>query len=331
MRGRMPACFQLKAIRVDALGGPEVLRLADVETPRPGPGEALVELRAIGVNYTDVYQRGGARGTPPYIPGFEAAGVVADLGPSLTGVRIGDRVAYAQVPSAYAEFAVVPADRLIAIPDGIDDVHAAALPLQGMTAHFLVDDYVPLGPETVVLIHAAAGGVGLIATQLAARRGAHVIGTTSSDAKAAKVLAAGARHAIRYDREHFPEIVKTLTESAGAHLILDGVGKATFTENFQAVRNRGTIVLYGWPSGIPDPVAPIDLLWRAIMIAGGTLSNHIATRADLERRSRELIDEVLAGRLTLEIDRVLPLADAAEAHRLLEARQTSGKLILVPH
>ncbi len=307
-----------------------MLRLADVETPRPGPGEALVELRAIGVNYTDVYQRGGARGTPPYIPGFEGAGVVVELGPDTRGVRVGDRVAYAQIPSAYAQYAAVPADRLIAIPDAIDDIHAAALPLQGMTAHFLVNDYVQLGPETTVLIHAAAGGVGLIATQLAARTGAHVIGTTSSDAKAAKIRAAGARDVIRYDREPFADAVKALTSGAGAHLILDGVGKATFPGDFAAVRTCGTIVLYGWPSGIPDPIAPIDLLWRAIVVAGGTLSNHVATRADLERRANALIADVCGGQLTLEIDRVLPLAEAATAHRLLEARETSGKLVLVP-
>lgn len=320
----------MRAIRVDQLGGPEVLQLADVETPHPGAGEVLVELGAIGVNYTDVYQRAGQRGTPPFIPGFEGAGTVVALGDGVAGVQIGDRVAYAQVPSAYAEFAVVPAARLIAIPSAIDDVTAAALPLQGMTAHFLVNDYVPLGPSSVVLIHAAKGGVGLIATQLAARRGAHVIGTVSSDEKAAKVLAAGAREAIRYDQTNFVDEVKRITGGAGADLILDGVGKATFAGDFAAVRNCGTIVLYGWPSEPPDPIAPLDLLWRAIVVAGGTLSNHIATRADLERRARELIHGVRAGWLTLAVDRVLPLAEAAEAHRLLESRRTSGKLILSP-
>jgi len=172
--------------------------------------------------------------------------------------------------------------------------------------------------------------VGLLATQLATRAGAHVIGTTSSDAKAAKALAAGARDVIRYDRTSFPDEVKRITGGAGADLILDGVGKVTFAGDLEAVRNCGTIVLYGWPSGPPDPIAPIDLLWRAIVLAGGTLSNHIATRADLDRRSRELLHGVRAGWLKLEIDRVLPLADAAEAHRLLESRQTSGKLILRP-
>jgi len=321
----------VRAIRVDELGGPEVLRMVEVDIPTPGSGEVLVQLNAIGVNYSDIYRRRDRSAqTLPYIPGQEAAGTIRALGTGVDGFRVGQRVAYCQIFGAYAEYAVVPAARLIAIPDALDDERAAALPLAGMTAHFLVADYVDLGPETFVLIHAAAGGVGLLATQLAARRGAHVIGTVSNQAKAARVREAGARDVILYTETDFVSEVQRITDGLGAHLILDGVGKATFPGNLTAVRNRGTIVLYGWPSGPPDPIAPLDLMWRAIVLAGGTVSNATKTRADLERRSGELIAATLDGSLVPAIDCMLPLEQAAAAHRRLESRSTIGKVLLRP-
>jgi NADPH:quinone reductase len=322
---------RMPAIRATAVGGPEVLAFSEIDTPEPREGEVLVALEAIGVNYTDIYQRQGRPGqVVPFTPGYEAAGTIVACGPDVRDWAIGARVAYCMVPGAYAQSSVVPTGRLIAVPDDISFELAAALPLQGLTAHFLINDYVTLGPESVVLVHAAAGGVGLLACQLAARTGAHVIGTVSSPAKAAIARAHGARDVIVYTDADFVAETHRLTAGLGAHLVLDGVGKATLGGSLSVARNCGTVVLYGWPSGIPEPVAPQDLMWRALRLCGGTVTNHIATRAALDRRANDLFARVRDGRLTVKIERTFPLEQAADAHRLLESRQSVGKILLRP-
>jgi NADPH2:quinone reductase len=321
----------MKAIRVAAFGGPDVLTLTDVEQPQPQAGEALVRIAAAGVNYMDIGQRKGNRADtkPPYTPGGEGAGTVEAVGADVTGVKPGDRVMYAMVGGAYAEYAVVPAVRLIPIPDGLDFQHAAAFPLQGWTAHYLLHEFIDVGPETTVLVHAVAGGVGLLLTQIAAHKGAHVIGTTSTAEKAAKAKAAGARDVILYTETDFAEEVAKITGGKGADLVLDAVGKTTFPGDLKAVRTHGHIVVYGGSSGQPDPIVPNVLSPRALTLSGATLAQFIG-REESIRRTNDLMAGIREGWLKLTIDHVLPLADAAEAHRLLESRATSGKLLLIP-
>jgi NADPH2:quinone reductase len=321
----------MKAIRVTAFGGPEVLALADVERPVPGNGEVLVRVAAAGVNYMDVGQRRGRPGlTVPYTPGGEASGTIEEVGPGVDGVKAGDRVAYAMVPGSYAEFALVPASRVLAVPADLDLVLAAALPLQGLTAHYLLHEFVPVGKGTTVLVHAAAGGVGLLLTQYATHLGAHVIGTTSSAEKAEKAKKAGARDVILYTQTDFVAEVKRITGGKGADLILDAVGKTTFPGDLEAVRTRGHVVIYGAASGQADPISPNSLSARALTVSGASLLNFIATREELLRRATDVFAGLREGWLKLTIERVLPLAKAAEAHRLIESRTTSGKLLLTP-
>jgi NADPH:quinone reductase len=321
----------MKAIRVAAFGGPEVLAQAEVGRPEPKAGEALVRIAASGVNYMDVGQRRGRPGQQvPYTPGGEASGTVEAVGDGVDAVKPGDRVMYAMVPGSYAEYAVVPAARLVAVPAEFDLVEAAALPLQGFTAHYLLHEFAKVGPGTTVLVHAAAGGVGLLLTQYATHLGAHVIGTTSSEAKAANAKAAGARDVILYTQTNFADEVKRITGGKGVDLILDAVGKTTFPGDLEAARIRGHIVVYGGASGQPDPIVPNSLSPRALTLSGAGLANFIATREDLLRRAAAVIAGVREGWLKLKIDRVLPLAQAADAHRALESRTTSGKLLLTP-
>ena len=321
----------MKAIVVTAFGGPEVLTLADVPRPEPKAGEALLKVSAAGVNYMDVGQRRGRPGqTLPYTPGGEASGTVEAVGPGVVDVKPGDRVMYAVGPGAYAEYVAVPVSRLIPVPAEMDLVQAAALPLQGLTAHYLLHDMVPVGPGTVVLVHAVAGGVGLLLTQIATHLGAHVIGTTSSQEKAAKAKAAGARDVILYTEVDFADEVKRITGGTGADLVLDAVGKTTFAGDLQAVRDRGRIVIYGAASGQPDPIVPNVLSPRALTLSGATLTQFTRTREEIMQRADFLLDGLRAGWLKLSVDRVLPLAQAAEAHELLESRTTSGKLLLTP-
>jgi NADPH2:quinone reductase len=324
----------MKAIRVSAFGGPNVLTLTDIEQPVPKAGEALVRVAAAGVNFMDVGQRAGRRAGQalPYTPGGEASGIVESVGEGVTGVKPGDRVMHAMGPNGtYAEFVAVPANLLVTVPPEIDLVQAAAIPLQGFTAHYLLHDFRTVGPGTTVLVHAVAGGVGLLLTQIATHLGADVIGTTSSQEKAAKAKAMGARDAIIYTETNFAAEVKTITGGTGVDLILDSVGKTTFPGDLEAVRSRGQIVVYGGASGPVDPFSPnAALSARALTVSGASLANFIGTRAEIERRATFLTSGLHDGWLKLSIEAVLPLAKAAEAHTLLESRKTSGKLLLTP-
>jgi NADPH:quinone reductase len=321
----------MKAIQVAAFGGPDVLTLTDIERPTPKAGEALVRVAAAGVNYMDIGQRAGRRAGQalPFTPGGEASGTVESVGEGVTGVKPGDRVMYAMVPGSYAEFAAVPATSLVPVPPEIDLVDAAALPLQGFTAHYLLHDFRTVGPDTTVLVHAVAGGVGLLLTQYAAHLGAHVIGTTSTQAKANKAKAMGARDVIIYTETDFAPEVKRITGGKGVDLILDAVGKTTFAGDLEAVKSRGQIVIYGASSGQVEPFSPNQALsGRALTVSGASLSNFIPNRAEILRRADDLLTGLRAGWLKLTIDHALPLERAAEAHTLLESRKTSGKLLL---
>ena len=293
-----------------------------------------MRVTASGVNFTDVLQRAGRRAAQalPFTPGGEASGLVESIGEGVTGVKPGDRVMYAMGPNGtYAEFVAVPATLLVAVPSEIDLVQAAAIPLQGFTAHYLLHDFRTVGPGTTVLVHAVAGGVGLLLTQIATHLGARVIGTTSSQEKAARAKAMGASDVIIYTETNFAAEVKSITDGRGVDLILDSVGKTTFPGDLEAVRSRGQIVVYGSASGAVEPFSPnVALSARTLTVSGATLGNFIATRAELDRRAEFLISGLHAGWLKLSIEAVLPLAKAAEAHTLLESRKTSGKLLLTP-
>jgi NADPH2:quinone reductase len=321
----------MKAIRIPAFGGSEVLRVEAFPAPTPGPGEALVRLAAIGVNYRDVYERiGRYGGTPPMTAGAEGAGTVEAVGDGVRDLRPGDRVAFTNILGAYAEYIAAPADRLIPLPDDVSFETGAAFPLQGMTAHYLVHEYYDVTPGTNVLVHAGAGGMGLLLVQMLKAMGACVIATTSTEEKATIARRAGADDVILYTKTNFVEAVVSLTGGTGADLVLDGVGKTTFPGSLEAVRTRGTVVLYGSASGPADPIGPNSLQARSLTVSGGTLPNFIATRAELLRRASDVLELVRGGKLTLSIDRTLPLSDARRAHELLESRATSGKLLLIP-
>ena len=319
----------MKAIRITAFGGADVLKFQDLPTPAPGPGQALVRLAMAGINYRDVYERTGRYGgTPPMTAGAEGAGTVEAIGEGVTGIAPGARVAFTSLLGAYAEYIVAPADRLIPLPDDISFEIGAAFPLQAMTAHYLTHDYYHVTPGTTVLVHAAAGGVGLILVQMLKTMQARVIGTTSTEEKAKEVRAAGADEVVLYTKTNFVDAVKSLTNGNGVDLVLDGVGKTTFPGSLESVRTRGTVVLYGSASGPADPFPPNSLQARSLTVAGGTLVNFIATHEELMRRANDVLGLIRSGKLKLKIDRVLPLEQAAEAHRLIESRGTSGKLLL---
>jgi NADPH2:quinone reductase len=301
--------------------------------PSPGPGEALVKIAAAGVNFIDVQHRAGRYKAPalPFVLGSEAAGTVTAVGPDVREVRIGERVAYAMVLGAYAEYAVVPAQRLVALPAGVSFESAASVMLQGLTAHYLTHSTVALKPGDTALVHAAAGGAGLLITQVARLRGATVYGTVGSEAKAALAREAGAAVTIDYTRQDFEAEIKRLTNGRGVDVVYDSVGKDTFDKSLNCLRPRGCLALFGFSSG---PVAPFD---PAVLGAKGSLfltrpglNQYIATRDELEERARALFAWLASGELKPRIDRVLPLAEAATAHRELEARRTAGKVLLVP-
>lgn len=322
----------MNAIRIHALGGPEVMRLDDVPTLEPGPGDVVVRVEAVGVNFIDVYQRTGLYKLPtPFTPGQEAAGTVAAVGSGVTDLVVGDRVAYAGVMGAYAEFAVVPADQAVPVPDGVSTRLAAAVMLQGMTAHYLATSTYPLRPGDTCLLHAAAGGVGLLLTQMAKRRGATVIGTVSTADKAALARGAGADHVIRYDEQDFLAETRRVTGGAGVQVVYDSVGRDTFEQGLDALARRGTMVLFGQSSG---PVAPLDpqVLNRkgSLYLTRPTLGAYTATRAELLARAGEVLSAVRDRTLDVRIGLELPLARAADAHRELEARRTTGKVVLLP-
>ena len=322
----------MKAILIEKTGGPEVMTYADVPEPVPGAGQALVQLAASGVNYIDVYYRTGLYPYPvPGVLGVEGAGTVLSVGNGVSDVRVGERVAYTGVPGAYAERTVVPADRLVRLPDGLSFRDGAAAMLQGMTAHYLACSTHPLAPGEWCLVHAAAGGVGLLLCQIAKLRGAHVIGTASTDEKAALARAAGADEVIVYSREDFADRVRRITDGAGVHVVYDGVGATTFMKSLDCLRPRGLLALFGQASG---PVAPVDLsilnLKGSLYVTRPSLNVYIATREELVARAADVLGWIRDGKLKLRVEHVFPLADAAEAHRALEGRRTTGKLVLEP-
>jgi NADPH2:quinone reductase len=322
----------MKAVRIHETGGAEVLRLDDLPVPTPSAGQAVVRIEASGVNFIDIYQRTGLYQVPlPYTLGMEAAGVVESAAPDVTLVRPGDRVVYTGPPGAYAEYAAVPADRLVPVPEGMDPRVAAAVFLQGMTAHYLALSTYPLGRDDTCLVHAAAGGVGLLLCQIARRCGARVIGTVSTAAKAELARDAGAHDVIVYTEQDFEAEAKRITGGAGLQVVYDSVGKTTFDKGLNILARRGMMVLYGQSSG---PVPPFDLqvLNRkgSLFVTRPTLFHYIATRPELEARAAELLGWVADGSLKVRIQREYPLADAARAHEDLGSRRTAGKLILKP-
>jgi len=317
----------MKAIVVEQYGGPEVLKLRDVDLKQPGPGEALVRIAAAGVNFVDTYHRRGSYPLElPFTPGREGAGTVEAVGPGVSTVKPGDRVAFV-ASNSYAEAAVLPASLLIPLPQHFSFEQGAAFPLQGMTAHYLLHEYRKVKAGDVVLIHAAAGGVGLLLVQWAHHMGARVIGTVSTEEKAATARKAGADEIIFYTRQDFADETKRLTNNEGANLIIDGVGKTTFPGNLKAAAVRGNIVIFGASSGPADPISPNALMPRAISVGGGSLQNFTATRDELTRRANDVIEGMQQGWLKLHFN-TMPLASAAEAHSLLEGRKTSGKIVL---
>ena len=323
----------MRAVAVSRFGGPEVLQPVQRETPVPGPGELLVGVAAAGVNYMDIYQREGrppyASGGTGFILGAEGAGTVAATGPDVTRFGPGDRVAWTGVPASYAEQVLVPAGRAVPVPEGMDLQAAAAVMLQGTTAHYLCHDTYPVAAGDPVVVHAAAGGVGLLLTQMVKMRGGTVIATVSTTPKAALAKQAGADHVTSY--EEFGDVVREQTGGAGAAVVYDGVGQATFGAGLAALRPRGKLVLYGAASG---PVPPFDLQTLApagsLFVTRPSLVHYIASREDLLRRAGDLFGWISGGKLSARIGGTYPLADAARAHEDLAGRRTTGKLLLIP-
>jgi NADPH2:quinone reductase len=322
----------MQAIQILITGSADVLTLRDLPTPTPGPGEALIRIEASGVNFIDTYFREGRYPTKlPYTLGQEAAGIVVAVAADVTTVKAGDHVAWCSIPGTYAQLAIAPADRLVPIPDGVSFQQAAAAILQGMTAHYLSHSAYPIQSGDEVLVHAGAGGVGLLLIQMAKARGARVFTTVSTEEKAALARAAGADETILYTQEDFAAKVKILTDGRGLAAVYDSVGQSTFEQSLQCLRPRGIAVLFGGASGA---VPPFDLIRLSTMgslyVTRPTLKDYTATRADLEARAKDVFDGVLHGSLKLRLEHTYPLADAAHAHRDLESRKTTGKLLLIP-
>jgi NADPH2:quinone reductase len=322
----------MKAIQVDRPGGPEVLELVEVSDPKPREGEALVEIEAAGVNFIDVYHRTGAYPLSyPLIPGQEGAGTVVKVGAGVTEVAPGDRVAFASATGSYAELASVPAAKLVRLPDGVTTKQAAAVMLQGMTAHYLSTSTYPLGPDDTCLIHAAAGGVGLLLCQMAKRRGARVFGTVSTDEKAQLARGAGADQTMHYSTEDFVAETRRLTGGEGVQVVYDGVGRDTFDKSLDCLAVRGTLVLFGQSSGAVGPIDPQVLNSKgSLYLTRPSIGHYTRTREELVQRASDILGRVASGELAVRIFRELPLAEATEAHRLLESRRTTGKLLLIP-
>jgi NADPH2:quinone reductase len=322
----------MKAIRVQHTGGTEVMEVADVAMPRPKPNEAVVKVAAAGVNSIDGQFRDGSLRTPlPFIPGQEGAGVVTEVGAQAKTVKVGDRVAWSGVLGSYAEFVVSPEEHLVPVPATLTDQQAAAAMMHGLTAHYLVNDAHKLKAGETALVHAAAGGVGLLLVQMARAIGARVIGTASSEEKAALAREAGADEVIVFTRQDFESEVKRLTGGKGVDVVYDGVGKATFEKNLNVMRLRGMLVLYGMSSGPVPPVDPAKLSAKgSLYMARTTLAHFTATREELLARTSALFAIIADGKLKLRIAKTYPLADAAQAHRDMEARKVAGKLLLLP-
>jgi len=322
----------MKAIEIRGMGGPEVLELVERPIPEPGPGQVLIRIEATGVNFIEIYFRKGVYKTAfPMVPGSEAAGTVEELGPGVTGFKPGDAVASTAVLGSYAEYALVPAAQLVKIPDGLSLECAAAAMLQGMTAHYLTHSTWPLKAGETALVHAGAGGVGLLLTQMATKIGARVIATVSTPAKAELSREAGACDVILYTEQDFETEVKRLTNGKGVDVVYDSVGKTTFDKSLNCLRPRGLLALFGASSG---PVPPFDLIQLnskgSLFITRPTLWHYIATRAELEWRASEVLGWAASGELKLRTEHTYPLVEAAQAQTDLEGRKTTGKILLVP-
>jgi NADPH2:quinone reductase len=322
----------MRAVVVSEYGGPGVLRAGERPAPSPGPGELLVDVAAAGVNFMDIYQREGRppyRGDRPYVAGAEGAGTVAAVGPAVTGFAAGDRVAWTNIPGSYAEQALIPADRALTVPAAVSLEVAAAVLVQGLTAHYLCHSTYPVAAGDVAVVHSAAGGVGLLLTQMIVMRGGTVVATTSTEAKAEMARAAGATRVTRY--EDVGPAVAEATAGAGAAVVYDGVGQATFDASLAALRPRGYLVVYGASSG---PVPPVEIqrlnTGGSLFLTRPTLIHYVASRDELVQRADDLFGWVTTGALSVRIGGRYPLAEAARAHEDLAARRTTGKLLLIP-
>jgi len=322
----------MKAIQVQKTGGPEVLTLVDLPVPKPKANEAVVKITASGVNFIDVYFREGRYPAAlPFTDGQEAAGTVTEVGSDVKRVRVGDRVAYSNVMGTYAEYAAVPADRLVHVPDKITDQQAAAAMLQGMTAHYLINTTYPLKKGETALIHAAAGGVGLLLVQMAKNIGAHVIGTAGTEEKAKLAREAGADEVSVYASQDFEAETKRLTGGKGVHVVYDGVGKSTFEKGLNVLSPRGYMVLFGGAIGPVPAFDPIVLSQKgSLFLTRPSLIHYVALREELEQRSGDVFAMIAAGKLKLRISQTYKLEEVQQAHRDLEGRKTTGKILLVP-
>ena len=322
----------MKAVRVHQHGGPEVMKLEELPTPAPGPGQARVKIEACGVNFIDIYQRTGLyKGAFPFTLGLEGAGTVEAAGPDVKEVKVGDRVAWTGVPGSYATHNVIPADRLVVLPTKLSFQDGAAAMLQGMTAHYLSHATYPLKPGDSCLVHAAAGGVGLLLCQMAKMRGARVIGTVSTEAKAKLAREAGADDVILYTQQDFEAEVKRLTGGKGVNVVYDSVGKDTFDKSLNCLAPRGYLVFFGQSSGPVPPIDPQVLNAKgSVFLTRPGLGNYTGTREELLQRAGDVLGWIASGKLRLRIERSYPLAEAAEAHKALAGRQTTGKVVLLP-
>jgi NADPH2:quinone reductase len=322
----------MKAIRIHAPGGPEVMRLDDAPEPTPKAGEAVVKVDAAGLNYIDVYFRSGLyKAEYPLTLGLEAGGTVTAVGPNVSEVKVGDKVAYTGVAGAYAEYAAVPAARLVVLPTGVSTRQGAAAMLQGITAHYLATSTYPLKKGDTCLVHAAAGGVGLLLCQMARMLGARVLGTVSTDEKAKLAREAGADETIIYTRQDFEAEVKRLTDGKGVQVVYDAVGKTTWDKSLNSLAPRGLIALYGQSSGPIGQIDPQILNAKgSLFLTRPSLNHHIASREELQSRAGEVLGWIASGKLKMRMEFDFPLKDAAQAHRALEGRQTTGKVLLVP-
>ena len=327
----MPAnvVTKVKGILVEKPGNIDVLKYQDLYLPDLQEGEVRVQIHAAGMNFIDIYQRRGTYQVPlPFTPGREAAGIVEAVGPGVTGVKPGDRVAYTYGLGAYAEASIIHSDHLIPLPDQLSFEQGAAFPLQGMTAQYLLHEFHKIEAGETILIHAAAGGMGLLLTQWAKHLGARVIGTVSTAEKAKIAKAAGADETIVYTQKDFAAEAQRMTGGKGVDMIIDGVGKTTFPGDLEAIKKRGDIVIYGSASGPADPIGPNLLQTKSISVHGGSLFNFISTRDEMIPRANAVLDGIREGWLRLSIGEVFALAEAAQAQKLLESRSTTGKIIL---
>jgi len=322
----------MKAIQVKKTGGPEALELVDIPVPQAKPNEAVVKVAAAGVNFIDAYHREGRYPAPlPFVIGQEGAGTVSSVGAEVKTVKEGDRVAWAGVMGSYAEYAVVPAERLVKVPSGVTDREGAATMLQGMTAHYLAYTTFPLKRGDTALVHAAAGGVGLLLVQMAHNIGVRVIGTVSTEEKAKLAREAGADEIIFYTKDDFESETKRLTENKGVDVVYDSVGKTTFVKGLNVLRPRGMMVLFGGSSGPAPALDPIALTQKgSLFLTRPSMNQYVATRAELEMRANALFEMIADKKLKLRIEYIYPLQEAQQAHRDLEGRKTTGKLLLIP-